>query len=179
MKTLLLNGSPHRDGHTAALVAELKTHLQGEVSEWNAVELNIPPCVDCRYCKTKPACCLPQDQMRDLRSALGDCDRLVIASPIWMETLTPPLLALLSRLQPLFYHKELRPQGIRKAGVLLTGGGSGGAQGAYASAKVLFRQLNVGEVYPLIAYTHTDSIPAKEDAATLEAVRTFAEWLNE
>ncbi len=178
MRTILLTGSPHKKGHTAALTEEFKRHLQGELLEWDASALSIAPCTDCRHCKGTFQCALPRDEMEELFAALETCDHLVIASPIWMETLTPPLLSLLSRLQPYFYHKERRPRRIKKAAVLLTGGGSGGAEQAYRTARVLFTQLNVQEVYPLILSAHTDSLPAKEDLDALEAAQKLAQWMN-
>ena len=179
MKTLILNGSPHHGGNTAFLTQELKKHLQGSVLEIFAFEQAIAPCRDCGHCKKDCSCALAEDGMEKISSALGACDRLVIASPIWIETLTPPLLAMLSRLQPYFYHKDLRPQNIQKGALLLTGGGSGGAAHAEASAKVLFRQLNVAEIHPLIGSCRTDTLLAKEDAETLSAIRQMADWLNQ
>jgi len=179
MRTVILNGSPHGEGHTAALLNQVKCRLTGEVQQFDAFSLALAPCRDCRACQSTFGCTLPPDQMEPVLTALQNCDRLILASPIWLETLTPPLLALLSRLQPFFYHKDKRPQGIQKAGLLLTGGGSGGAQGAYHTAKVAFWQLNVEEHFPLIASTCTDTCPARLDDKALAKAAELAAWLNE
>ena len=49
-KTLIINGSPRPKGDTAALIAELKRNLKGEVVELSAFRSKIAPCVDCRSC---------------------------------------------------------------------------------------------------------------------------------
>ena len=50
MKTLIINGSPRVNGNTAALIAELKKHISGEVIELSAFRSDIAPCTDCRAC---------------------------------------------------------------------------------------------------------------------------------
>lgn len=178
MKILILNGSPHHGGNTAALTKELKKLLQGQVLELFAFEEEISPCLDCGHCKKEFSCALAKDKMEKVFAALAEYDGLIIASPIWAESLTPPLLSLLSRLQPYFYHKDRRPQNLQKGGILLTGGGSGGASHAEAAAAVLFKQLNVANVYPLIGSYQTDRILAKEDANVLSDLRQMADWFN-
>ena len=62
-KTLIINGSPRRDGNTVALIRELKAHLEGEVVELSAFYSDIAPCVDCRGC-WETAECVVHDQMQ-------------------------------------------------------------------------------------------------------------------
>ncbi len=178
MNTVILNGSSHPKGNTATLLEQVTKHLCGTVQQFDAATLDLTPCRDCRRCKTAFGCSLPQDDMSRVFDALRNADRLILASPIWMESLTPPLLTLLSRLQPFFYHKDQRPQGLRKAGILLTGGGSGGAEGAYRTATALAKQLNVKELAPPVVSGHTDHLPATEDTKALAAARELALWLN-
>ena len=50
MKTLTLNGSPHKDGDTAYIVSKIKEKLEGEIEEIYLYDENIKPCTDCKYC---------------------------------------------------------------------------------------------------------------------------------
>lgn len=175
MKTLILNGSPRRGGDTAALLGELKKLLGGEITEINAFEINIPPCTDCRYCKTHGVCC-KKDGMQDLYPLLAECDNIVLASPIWTETLTPPLLNIASRLQPYFYHPNNAP--AKKGVILLAGGGSGGAAGAERSARLILRQLNAAELFLPVISGKTDTLPAFQDQAATERIKRAALWLS-
>lgn len=175
MKTVILNGSPRKQGDTSTLLAAVSAVLQGEILKIDAFEKNIFPCTDCRHCKTHGVCC-KADKMQELYEELADCDNIIIASPIWMETLPPPLLSIASRLQPYFYRpNEARP---KKGGILLVGGGSGGAKSAERTARLMLRQLNVTEVYPLILSGETDTVPAINDTDSLRFAETLAKWMN-
>ncbi len=175
MKTVILNGSPRKGGDTAALLAELKKHLSGEIFEIRAFEENIPPCVDCRACKSLGSC-VKKDKLQELLPLLEECDYILIASPIWMETLTPPLLSIASRLQPYFYRPNKAP--AKKGSILLVGGGSGGAESAERTARLMLKQLNATEVFPLILSGKTDTLPAEQDQEALQTVKNLAFWLQ-
>lgn len=49
MKTLIINGSPKKDGDTAVLINELVRNLKGEVVILTCYD-EISPCNDCRFC---------------------------------------------------------------------------------------------------------------------------------
>lgn len=53
MKTLILNGSPHKNGDTSYIVNELKKKIDGEIEEIFLYDAKISPCIDCRYCWKK------------------------------------------------------------------------------------------------------------------------------
>lgn len=170
MKTLILNGSPRKRGDTAVLLAELE--LPGEVRRIDAFEAHVSPCLDCRYCREHPGCCI-RDEMQEIYQAIEESDRIVIASPIWFGTLPGPLLSLASRLQTYFsawfFRKEPKLCG-KKGAVILTGGGTGGEDAAYATAVMLLRQMGVEGEVPMAASLHTDRVPAKEDRAVQKAL---------
>lgn len=50
MKTLILNGSPRKNGDTMTWLKEFINRLDGEYKIVNAYKCNIKPCIDCRYC---------------------------------------------------------------------------------------------------------------------------------
>lgn len=181
MKTLILNGSPHRNGDTAALVAVLKETLGGELIEVNAYSAKIAPCVDCRACWKKPGCVI-RDEMDQVYRAMDECDAVVVASPIYFSMLTGPLLSLASRLQAIYTARRFLKVDLRGkkkvGGVLMTGGGDGSFHKALEMAECMLRFMGAAsEGYA--AALHTDDCPAAQDAEALEAVRELARKIRE
>lgn len=174
-KTLIINGSPRLKGDTAALVAELKKHLTGEVVEISAYRSRIAPCVDCRSCQ-KTGQCVVKDDMSLIYA--DDYDNVVLASPIYYMTLPGPVLSLMSRFQPQHAVKLYLRE--KKAGVIQVAGGKGNEAGAFHHTRVLFRMMNAkGFEEHTVKSVKTDLLPAAQDAEALEGVRKLAEWLNE
>ena len=181
MKTLIINGSPRPQGNTAALIAQLKTRLEGEVIELSAFRSNIAPCVDCRSCWSTAKCAV-RDDMQIIYD--DDFDNVVLASPVYYGTLPGQALSLMSHLQPWHAAKFFlnRPLDLRekKAAVILTAGGKGNADMAFHHARALFRMLNAkGYEEHWICSPVTDSVPAAEDKKAMEAMLALADWLNE
>ena len=180
-KTLILNGSPRPDGNTAALIAHLRRHLDGEVVELSAFRSNIAPCVDCRGC-WKDAKCKVHDEMQVIYD--DDFDNIVIASPVYFGTLPGAVLSVMSRLQPwhaaTYFLKnplQLRP---KKSAAILTAGGKGNQANANHHLRAFFRMVNAeGFGEHTVCSPNTDTIPAAEDTAALEGVAELARWLNE
>ena len=181
MKTLIVNGSPREQGNTAALIAELKKHLMGDVIEVSAFRSGIAPCVDCRGCWTT-AKCVVRDGMDVIYA--DDFDNVVVASPVYFGTLPGQMLSLISRMQPwhaaaYFLEKPL-VQREKKAALILTAGSKGNQQGAFHHVRAFCKMLNArGFEEHYACSPMTDTYPADEDAAALEDVRRIAAWLNE
>lgn len=182
MKTLIFDGSPRKNGDTAALIAAFTAHLPGEYIVIRAYDRrDISPCIDCRACWKKPGCAI-DDGMQEIYRQIEESDCIVIASPLYYSELTGPLLSLLSRLQ--VYYCARKFQGIRLiekpkyGGILLAGGGDGGPEQAVQMAKMLLRSMGTKEILPPVMSLHTDEIPAHEDAAALEAAATLSNILE-
>ena len=180
MKTLLINGSPRPGGNTAALIRELKNHLEGEIIEISAFYDRIAPCVDCRGC-WETAQCVVHDGMDVIYE--DDFDNVVIASPVYYGTLPGSVLSLMSRLQPwhvaTHFLKEPLIQRPKKSAAILTAGGKGNAEKAYMHLNAFFRMLNARGFREHTACSpDTDTVPAGQDEAAKEQVRALARWLN-
>ena len=106
MKTLIINGSPRKNGDTAALIDELTQHLSGEVRIISCYD-NISPCLDCRFCWKNEGCAV-KDDMQEIYEYLTDCDNVVLASPVWFSSLSGPALNLASRFQTYFSARRFR-----------------------------------------------------------------------
>ena len=84
MKTLILNGSPRKNGNTAGLIRKITESISGEYKIVNAYETDISPCIDCRYCWQNNGCSI-HDEMQEIYQYIQECDNILIASPIFMR----------------------------------------------------------------------------------------------
>jgi len=180
MKTLIINGSPRKNGDTEVLINEFVKHLKGDVKivGWKD---NISPCIDCRWCWDKPGCGL-KDGMQAVYDYLEECDNVVLASPIWFSSLSGPLLDIASRFQTLFAARFFRREAMpaSKQGVIfLTGGQAGTEEQPEKSAYIILRNMGVlKQNIEVIKSMDTDNLPAKADTAALARAREAAGRLN-
>ena len=107
MKTLIINGSPRKNGNTVTLLNELKKHLHGEVIQVDTYYAKSSPCFDCRHCWTNTECII-KDEMQDVYKMMDEADNFVIASPIYFGNLTGSLLNWASRLQLFWVSRYIR-----------------------------------------------------------------------
>jgi multimeric flavodoxin WrbA len=103
MKVVLLEGSPHKDGNTAALLTPFREELRAggaESREFFLYDLRIQPCRGCRACQRDTGVfgCPEPDDVQTIFDALLECQLLVLATPIYSWYCTPPMKALLDRL---------------------------------------------------------------------------------
>lgn len=181
MKTLIINGSPRKNGDTMFLINELIKQLNGEIKLVNTYYDDIKPCIDCRYCWTNNGCCM-KDDMQEIYKLFDEVDNVIIASPLYFSELTGKLLSFASRLQMYYARKYIRNDKDftlkRKKGLLiLTGGGDGSPKPAIASANIIFKYINaqlIGSVFSLL----TNDIASKDDIKALNELKEYALILN-
>lgn len=127
-RPLILFGSPHADGPTAALVQAFleREKLSMEDCGWlSAYSLHPLPCVDCGWCKANPDCRLPD--LKEFYAAFEETGLLILAAPVYNAGLPAPLKAMIDRTQVYFnarFHRQMRPPIARpkKAVLLFTAG---------------------------------------------------------
>ena len=103
---LVLFGSPHENGHTAALLEVFLNHLKEkkyEIKIINAYQKNVKPCTDCSFCKSKEGCVYSDTD--DIDSTLQTCDLLIIATPVYNASFPAPLKTIFDRFQRYFNAK--------------------------------------------------------------------------
>jgi len=181
MKTLIINGSPRKDGDTQALINKFSEHILGEVVVVSAYYDKIATCTDCRECWKKRGC-IVEDDMAKIYA--DDYDLLVIASPVYMFNLTGPLLSLASRFQAYYAATRFLKNPIlrrkKQAALLLVAGGDGGSWPAIETAKLIFKIMNAKFDENNAALSlKTDTLSAKDDEVALEKVREIALRINE
>ncbi len=100
-KVLLLNGSPHTDGCTAAALKEMIKVFESEgvgTELLNVGSGTIRGCAACGYCGTHGKCVFDDDPVNAVASSFEAADGLVIGSPVYYASPNGALLALMDRL---------------------------------------------------------------------------------
>lgn len=181
MKTLILNGSPRRNGDTVTLINKLTEQLNGEYKIVDAYYSDISACVDCRYCWNNDSCSI-NDDMIEIYDYIVECDNVVIASPIYFSQPTGKLLDVCSRFQRYFAAKYFRNEAPiikpKKGAVILVGGGDGNPEDAYKTASTILRHINTAEIYPLIGSFNTNELHATNDKKAIKKTEDIANYLN-
>ncbi|ERK31420.1 flavodoxin family protein [Clostridium intestinale] len=181
MKTLILNGSPRKNGDTMTWLKEFINKLDGEYKIVNAYKCNINPCIDCRYCWENEGCC-QKDEMQEVYKYIQECDNILIASPIYFSELTGQLLAIMSRLQTYwcarFFRKVTPIAKKKRGGVLLVGGGDGSMEKASDTAVCILNKMNAKLIGA--AYSHnTESISPIYDNDAMRSMENILVQFNE
>ena len=182
MKTLILNGSPRKNGDTVSLINKLIEQLNGEYKIVDAYYSDISACIDCRYCWNNDGCSI-NDEMAEIYDYIADCDNVVIASPIYFSQPTGKLLDVCSRFQTYFSAKHFRNQTPiikpKKGAVILVGGGDGNPEDAYKTACTILHHINVTDIHPLVGSFNTNELPVIRDAEVLKSIENITNLLNE
>jgi multimeric flavodoxin WrbA len=181
MKTLIINGSPRKNGDTVSLINELLRDLNGERLVVNCYESKITPCIDCRVCWSHSGC-YDDAEWRVFEDYMRACDNIIIASPIYFSELTGSLLSLVSKTQAYWAARHFRKVELitkpKKGGIILVGGGDGTMNKAEETARTILRHLNCCEIASAVVSHNTNEIPAMDDDFAVEGVRRLANYCN-
>jgi len=113
-KIIALNGSPRREGSTAALVNEIFKAARekgAETKSYNLNEINIKGCQSCYNCKAQGRCVL-LDDMQELYDEIASADGIIFATPVYMWQMSSQLKLVVDRLYPFLkpdYSSHLLP----------------------------------------------------------------------
>ena len=184
MKTLIINGSPRKNGDSMILVNEMTKYLNGEVRIINTYYDDISPCLDCRHCWSNTGCSI-NDVMQEVYKLLNEVDNVILASPIYFSELTGGLLNFASRLQLFYVSRCIRKDNefnlkVKNGVLIISAGGDSKnlEERAIESANIIFRHMNtklIGSACTL----NTNNISAKEDIEALNKSRELALKLNQ
>ncbi len=181
MKTLIICGSPRRNGDSAYLTELLVQRLKGDVSVWNCCFKRVAYCTDCRLCRKNSGCVI-KDDWQELFALIKASDNIVISSPIWFSQLSAPLLGTMSRIQCVYSAVRFQDteliSGSKNGGIILTGGGNGSFKPAENTAICLLHQMNCRNIFRTVLSVKTDEISAKDDNSADEEISALAVFLN-
>ena len=108
---LILNGSPRKNGKTAALV---KAFIGGAEASGNEVKelylqgMKIGGCLACESCQRNGGVCVQKDDMQTVSEAFLWADVVVFASPQYWGTITGQLKIVIDRLYAVLFGHPVR-----------------------------------------------------------------------
>lgn len=101
-KILILNGSPHENGHTAKLAKSFKEGAESagnQVTVFHLDSMNIHGCKGClKASKNTSSPCAQKDDMDKIYPKFNDANVVVFASPVYFWTITGQLKSVADRL---------------------------------------------------------------------------------
>lgn len=99
-KIVLLNGSPHENGCTAALAAAVVKPAQAQSTQVKLYYLNgmnIRGCQGCFKC-SETGRCVQLDDMQPIYDTILEADGIILASPVYMWSMSAQLKTAVDRL---------------------------------------------------------------------------------
>ena len=90
MQVLIINGSPRKNGVTAAVLHRIEENLQKvdiEVFFYNLGEMKISHCTGCNYCYRTGHCCI-EDDAELLSKRIEEVDGIVLGSPTYASNVS-------------------------------------------------------------------------------------------
>lgn len=173
MKVLLINGSPKAKGNTGLALEEMVKVFAEEGVETEVICVGnqaIRGCVACGSCGRLGKCVF-DDAVNEIAAKLGDCDGLVVASPVYYASANSTLTALLDRL---FY--SAREDMRMKVGASVAVARRGGCSATFDQLNKYFTISGM----PVASSQYWNSVhggapgQASEDEEGMQTMRTLA-----
>lgn len=158
MKTLIINGSPRKNGDTAYFIDKIKEKIDCDII--NAYYSDFSPCIDCRKCIAGK--CIYNDEITQCLNNIDNYDNIIVATPLYYNQPTGMLMAMMSRTQIFFNsHKKLKP---KNGYVIVVGGGDSVINSADAekTIRIMLMGLNV-KVKGYVRCLRTSTIKPEND----------------
>lgn len=174
-KVLLINGSPHEKGNTAAALKEAARTLNENGIQTEIVWIGTKPvrgCIACGGCATKGDghCVFNDDLCNEVIDKMNQADGLIVGSPVYYGTPTGNILNLMHRM----FFAGAKVQGKPAAAVAICR--RGGATAAFQTLQMPFQMVNMPlatSQYWNIAYGREPG-EANMDTEGMQTMRTMA-----
>jgi multimeric flavodoxin WrbA len=156
---LALVGSARKQGNCDLLCDAALAGAKADgarVGKLYLCDFNIRPCTACEGCQGRGGkLCALKDDMAKVYPLLLECDRLVLASPIYYFTVSGYLKLLMDRFYPFVNPKQAQPKFTRVLACLTYGADdvfSSGCENAVGTLKDMFTFMNIP-----VAFAHASA----------------------
>lgn len=181
MKIVAINGSPRKEGNTAALIkAMVEEHEDTDLVYFDLIDMKIKDCIACMNCKTHDSCSI-KDDMGKIYTAIKECDAMVIGSPIYMGTETGMTKCMLDRMFALLapvegpkrYAPRLAPG--KKAIVVFTSGNPTPEQSMSYQKDRFYSTMAMQGISQVKVYMVGGALPSKDIMERAEVPKIISE----
>lgn len=172
MKVLMINGSPHAEGNTAAALGQVRKALEEDgvtVETLHIGQMSIRGCIACGSC-AKTGRCAIDDAVNEAAEKFETADGLVVASPVYYASANGTLVSFLDRL---FYSTHFDKR--MKVGAAVTVARRGGLSATFDELNKYFTISSM----PVASSQYWNSAhgcvagEASEDAEGMQTMRTL------
>ncbi len=176
-KVLLLNGSPHRNGCTAAALEEMIKVFEKEGIETELIQVGVKEirgCIGCNKC-VEAGRCVFDDLVNETAPKLEQADGLVVGSPVYFGSPNGTILSFMDRL---FYSTPFSKH--MKVGAAVVSCRRGGNT---ASFDVLNKYFTISSM-PVASSTYWNQVhgftaeDVKKDLEGLQTMRNLARSMS-
>ena len=176
-KVLLLNGSPHVHGCTAAALEEMIKVFEEEDVETELIQVGIKDirgCVACGSCSLKGKCVF-DDLVNEVAPKFEEADGLVVGSPVYYGSPNGTILSFMDRL---FYSTEFSKQ--MKVGAAVVSCRRGGNTASFDALNKYFTISGM----PVASSTYWNQVhgftaeDVKKDLEGLQTMRNLARSMS-
>lgn len=125
MKTLILNGSPRKNGVTSQILSRIENLLDNltTVEHLSVYDMDIKPCIGCLKCRPDKTCVLKEDDAHRTVNKIDDADLFIVGSPTYWGNMSGPLKTLFDRAVPTFEYIDglnIKPVQKGKKAIIVT-----------------------------------------------------------
>lgn len=175
MKALVILGSPRKGQNTDVLVEAI---IRGLIDENVIVEkvilrnLNVGHCIDCKACANLGTCII-KDDMISLYDKFDKADIVVLASPLYFNSVTSLTKTMIDRCEALWASKYLLKESLidrykKRKGIFVCTAGSDSKNHEFMGAKLVadlfFKSINTEYAYEiLVDNTDEKKVKSRED----------------
>lgn len=127
MKGLILFGSPHLTGKTNKVLTEVidSSKVTIDFTRIDLLKKDIHHCIGCNQCNTGDFSCIYNDDMVEIYKAIEVADVIVLATPIYFNSVTSFMKTMIDRCQRFFNMKVNHGFKFKKKkGILVATAGS-------------------------------------------------------
>lgn len=151
MYILSFLGSPNKNGHTNQILSRFEKYIDPDdhYERINLIDYNIKHCIGCNKCNIGDFSCVFDDDMTTIYKKIEQADLIILATPIYFNSVTSILKAMIDRCQR-FYNMKVNNDVVfkRKKGVLIATAGSAAKDSFIGFEKIadyFFKAIN-GEI---------------------------------
>lgn len=108
-KVLAIMGSPRKNKNTDLLLDQVIKGIsihKPQIDKIYLRDLNISPCISCGYCEKTGECSI-KDDMQELYKKFDDSDVIIIASPLYFNTVSSLVKIMIDRCQVFWANKYI------------------------------------------------------------------------
>ncbi len=178
MKILGINGSPRKNGNTYYAANYTLNLLKNAGCDTEYISLSGKTIYGCKACYScdKKGKCIQKDDMKNILKAMQTCDCLILASPVYLGSVTGQLKTMMDRTLPLRMGNDYKMSDKIGAGIATGAFRNGGQELTLQCMHAFFLQQDMFVINDGPYYCHSGATivgEAKKDKIGLKTIENL------